>query len=262
MRRLLLAMAILALASGVAFAGPNAGVILAVQGNVLGVDTLGDPCANIALPGTCEEMIPASSPDPGGLVDWFLAVVVSPLANTPNFNTVVFGLGAYDSGLAYVGFFGPCVVGALEVTTTGWPGPGTGTAVSWSPDCLYGYMEPVYYFGIYIYGSADVPLTDHPVQDSGVVDCSANPVTDLFGGYGAMGVGGSAGSNPDCPGVEPVPWACCFGPTCVMLTQDDCTDQGGDSWHDGVECGPNDEPCDGETPTQDTTWGSIKNIYR
>jgi hypothetical protein len=258
MRRLLLAMAILAITAGVAFAGPNAGVVLSVQGNALGVETEGAPCTAIALPATCEELVTGATADVSG-ISWYLAVVVSPAANTPNFNTVVFGMGAYDSYAdGYVSFFGPCVAGALEVSTAGWPGAGTGTAVSWAPDCLYGYMEPVYFFGTYNYGGT-IPLGAHPVQPTSVVDCSADPQEDLLEGLGAI-----EGANPTCPGgVEPEPGACCFGPTCVMLLETECAGQAG-VWYGG-ECGPDNEPCPQDpdpTPTQETTWGSIKNIYR
>jgi hypothetical protein len=256
MRRLLLAIAILAVTAGMAFAGPNAGVVLSVQGNVDGVETDGIPCTTIALPATCEELNASASPD---LTDvyWYLAVVVSDPANTPNFNTVTFGLGAFSMAESYVAVTGSCVAGALEVSTSGWPGPGEGTAVSWAPDCLYGYMEPVYFFGVYQYVLGPIPLGAHPVQGANVVDCSADPQTDDFVGLGVM-----EGTNPTCPGgTQPEPGACCFGPLCVMLLETECADQGGD-WYGG-DCGPNNEPCPQEpTPTQETTWGSIKNIYR
>jgi hypothetical protein len=252
MRRLLLAMAILAITAGVAFAGPNAGVILSVQGNALGVETEGDVCGAIALPATCEELVTGATPDLGG-ISWYLAVVVSPAANTPNFNTVVFGLDTFNMADNYISYTGACVTGALEISTAGWPGPGEGTAVSWAPGCLYGYMEPVYYFGTYNYGGM-IPLGVHPVQGGVVVDCSADPQEDPFEGFGVM-----EGANPTCPGSGPEPGACCFGPSCVMLLEVDCIAQGGD-WYGGT-CEP-DNPCPTETPTNETTWGSIKNIYR
>lgn len=256
MRRLLLAIALLAVTAGMAFAGPNAGVVLSVQGNVDGVETEGAPCTAIALPATCEELVPNATADLNG-VNWYLVVVASDPANTPNFNTVTFGLGAYDPySDGYIGFFGPCVPGALEVSTGGWPLGGEGTAVSWAPDCLYGLLEPVYFFGVYSYGGT-IPLGLHPTQGGSVVDCSADPQTDDFAGFGGM-----EGTNPTCPGgTQPEPGACCFGPTCVMLLETECAAQSG-VWYGG-DCGPNNEPCPQEpTPTQETTWGSIKNIYR
>lgn len=184
MRRLLLAMAILAVTAGIAFAGPNAGVVLSVQGNALGVETNGDVCAALALPATCEELVTGATPDAGG-ISWYVAVVVSPAANTPNFNTVVFGLGPFNMGDNYISYTGACVPGALEVSSGGWPGPNEGTAVSWAPDCLNGHMESVYYFGTYNYYGGIIPLGDfHPTQPSVVVDCSADPQEDPFEGFG------------------------------------------------------------------------------
>jgi hypothetical protein len=259
MRRLLLATAILAIASGVAFAGPNEGVILSIQGNAQGVETEGYPCVAIALPAECEDMVTGATPDATG-ISWYLAVVVSPAENTPNFNTVVFGLEAYEPYAdGFIAFTGPCVAGALEVSTANWPLGGEGTAVSWAPDCLYGYMEPVYFFGTYNYGGV-IPLGAHPVSPSVVVDCTADPASDAFVGFGQI-----EGTNPDCPGgPDPEPAACCFGATCVMLLQTECADQQG-VWYGPEVCGADNYPCPQdppETPTLDTTWGSIKNIYR
>lgn len=269
MRRLLLAMAILALASSVAFAGPNAGVVLMVHGNQdATILTEGDVCGTVALPAACEDLIPSAVPDNDSGEEWFLVLVVSPPENTPNFNTAVFGLGDWDTGaIGYIDAFGSCVAGALDApyNPDTWPSPNNGTAVSWSPECLYGYMEPIYFFGVYVYGTGTIPLAGHPTQAAVVVDCTANPAEDPFEGFGIMGIGGGAGDNPPCPGgTQPDPWACCFGTTCVMLTQDECTAQGGDSWWDGIDCEPENDPCYEEppTPTRDTTWGTIKSIYR
>ncbi|MBU1701287.1 MAG: hypothetical protein KJ970_07380 [Candidatus Eisenbacteria bacterium] len=258
MRWFIISIVITALASGAAFAGPNAGARLMVQGNVNGVSTNGFICADIPIPSTCEEMDPSAIPDSETSLYWYLAVVVSPPDNTPNFNTIVFGLGDYITADTYIGYWGPCIAGALEISTDGWPFPGEGTAVSWTPDCVYGYMEPVYYFGVYGYAAGDIPLDVHPIQGGVVVDCSVDPQSDDFFGFGAMGVAGSPGSNPYCPGLEPAPGACCFGPTvCVMLLEEDCLSEGGE-WYGG-DC--EDAPC-GPNPTQTTTWGSIKSVYR
>ncbi|MBU2690734.1 MAG: hypothetical protein KJ970_07375 [Candidatus Eisenbacteria bacterium] len=193
-------MVILALTVGIVSAGPNEGVVLAVQGNVLGqqVDSHSSPC-DIDIPVDCEDMDTHAVPYYGA--SWYLAVVVSPPENTPNFSTVVFGLGDFNMAENYIAFTGSCVHGALEVTTAGWPGPGEGTAMSWAPDCLYGYMEPVYYFGTYNYNDGVIPLGVHPVQGGVVVNCSEDPEMDSFEGFGAM-----EGDNPACPFVpEPTP---------------------------------------------------------
>lgn len=258
MRRLLMATAILAIASGVAFAGPNAGVVLSVHGDQSGLSTGGLPC-EIQLPGTCEELNPVAVTDPEGYLT-YLVVVVSPLGNTPNFNTVVFGMGAWTPYVdGFVGAYGSCVPGALAVPTDeeNWPNGGEGMALSWAPGCLNGHLEPVYFFCNYAaYAGGVIPLGPHPTQPSGVVDCSADPAFDPFDGFGGLN-----GTNPDCPGEIEEPGACCFGPTCVMCLEIDCVAQGG-VWYGPDVCGADNWPCPQEpTPTKETTWGSIKNIY-
>ena len=98
--------------------------------------------------------------------------------------------------------WGPCdLIGSpLEIPGDGWPGPNTGTAVSWAPDCWSGDLVPVYWLVTYAYASGVIPLEAHPIQNSTFVDCSSPPIEDTISGYGSMGFGFS-GQNP-CPGEE------------------------------------------------------------
>ena len=117
MRLFICTLTVILLWTAVVYAGPNAGVKLYVHGNVTGVETNGDPCGNIPLPSSCEELVTGATEDSGG-ISWYLIVVVSPPENVPNFNTVVFGLGAYDPYAdGYISYYGPCVPGALEEQT-------------------------------------------------------------------------------------------------------------------------------------------------
>jgi hypothetical protein len=260
MRRLLMAMALLVLVSGSAFAvGSNPGVVLAVQGDVLGVATVdaASPCDLIAMPTTCEGLVTGATNTAGDPCAFYLMVVVSPPENTPNFNTVTFGVGSW-TGTGYILHTGWCHPTGSELPSTGWPGMNTGTSVSIAPDCWTGnYLQPVYYLGVYNYGTPfEIPLAGHPTQGQSVVDCAADPQLDEFVGLGVI-----EGANPTCPGGQPEPGACCFGPLCVMLLEELCAEQDGD-WYGGV-CGTNNEPCPQEpTPTNETTWGNIKSIYR
>jgi hypothetical protein len=55
-------------------------------------------------------------------------------------------------------------------------------------------------------------------------------------------------------------WACCTDcQICTMLTEAQCRDIQG-QWLQGVECEP-ENPCE-PSPTDNTSWGSIKAIYR
>ena len=54
--------------------------------------------------------------------------------------------------------------------------------------------------------------------------------------------------------------ACCFGPDCVLMTEDECLSQQGEWYGDEYEtCDPN--PCP-TTPAESSSWGEIKSLYR
>jgi hypothetical protein len=272
MRKLVLAMAVLALGATVAFAGPNAGVTVTVHGNVTGAETNGDPCGNIPSPDLCVDTVPTAAPDASG-EEWFIVLAAG--ANPLAFTTIVFGIGDYDPYACYLDQYGPCFgdLGPLEVPSDGWPGPNSGTAVSWAPNCLTGMMVPVYYFGAYVYGPGIVPLGNfYPGQNAVVVSCDDPPVEDPIDRFGSFGCGGEIGVQ-ECPDVGPDTGACCVDTnqdgnpeTCVPdQTMDECIGLGGVYQGDGTECGPNNEPCPPDeepTATQETTWGQIKSIYR
>jgi hypothetical protein len=53
---------------------------------------------------------------------------------------------------------------------------------------------------------------------------------------------------------------CCLDHTCIITTQADCELQNG-YWHpEWLSCDPN--PCDIYTPTEESTWGEVKSLYR
>jgi hypothetical protein len=271
MKKLVLAMAFLALGAGVALAGPNAGLTLTPHGNVDGVETNGDPCGAFIPPGvTCEDTNPNAAPDPSG-VEWY---VVLAAGNSLAFNTIVFGVGDYDPYACYLAGSGPCFgdLNPLEVPSAGWPGPNSGTAVSWAPECLTGDLVPVYYFGFYVYyGGGSVPLGDfYPGQVAAVVSCESPPEEDLIADFGAIGCGDDPGEQA-CPDAQEPRGACCvdadgdgIDETCIPgVTEFECFEElGGSLWFPDTDCGPNNEPCPQPTPVQETTWGQIKSIYR
>lgn len=222
MKRLVLAMACLALVAGGAFAGDNDGAVLTVHGDQTGAPTNGDPCTIFPTGVACEDLNPNGAPGDGGL-EWIYAVAAG--ANPLSFNTVTFGVGGYNPGECYVYFFGPCRsdLGFLELPSAGWPGPNTGTSVTWAPACLTGMVVPVYYFGIYVYGPGVFPLADsYPGQSAAFVDCNNPPQEDPVAGFGSGGCGGAQGTLV-CPQVGPVIGACCFPDgSCMMLEQAEC----------------------------------------
>lgn len=191
---------LLALTSQPTYAGPNEGIIFNVHGNADGAATDGDPCRALALPFDCEDLTPTATPDANG-VEWFVVVASSSGYADNGFHTVTFGIGDYDTGACYIAFFGPChsELNPLEIPSDGWPGPDSGTSVSWAPDCLEDRLEPVYYFGVYAYSSQTIPLGPfYPGQDEMVVSCETPPDVDDIVSFGAMGCGGARGVA-ECP---------------------------------------------------------------
>jgi hypothetical protein len=268
MKRLLLIVTFVVFWCGTALAGPNIGVTLTPHGNILCAETNGDVCSAIQLPAICHDTTPESCPDENG-VEWFLAVATG---DGLCFNTITFGIGNYDPYVCYVADYGPCFpeFSPLEIPSAGWPGPKTGTSVSWAPNCLCGGLIPVYYFGFYVYyAGGPVPFGDfYPGQTAAVVSCESPPEEDPIAIFGTMGCGADPGAQ-GCPGE--LLGACCVDTdqdgipeTCIPdISEIDCYEIfGGWPWFPETPCGPEGEPCIPPTPAQETTWGRIKGMYR
>jgi hypothetical protein len=158
-------------------------------------------------------------------MEWFL--ILGARESEPlGFTDVIFGVGDYDWQWCYIAEYGPChpELGPLEIPSDAWPGPVTGTSVSW-PTCLEGNLVPIYYFGVYVYGPGQIPFGDfYPGHPSVFFSCTDPSETDDITAFGTIGFGGAEGENP-CP-TSSVP--------------DDI----------------------GETEGESTTWGQIKTLYR
>jgi hypothetical protein len=124
-----------------ALAGPNAGAVLAIHGTA----DPGETCDDLTLPLECQDLIPDL---PGSGEVTFFVVLALPGPDIPEVSAVVFGLGDFDPSAIEFTEWGPCNtdLNPLEISTAGWPGPGEGTAMSWSPGCLEDYLIRVYYF--------------------------------------------------------------------------------------------------------------------
>jgi hypothetical protein len=282
MKTLAIALTLLLLLTAGSNAGPNEGVTLTPMGNVSGAETNGDVCGTIAaqLPANCDDMDPNAAPDLGG-VEWYVAVATG---NGLCFNTIIFGIGDYDFYACYLSSYGPCFpeFAPLEIPSSGWPLPVSGTAVSWAPNCLCGDLVPVYYFGFYVYyGGGPVPFGDfYPGNLAAVVSCESPPQEDLItdpngdGFFGIIGCGDDPGLT-ECKDVGPVLGACCvdedgdgIDETCYdNIAEFECFEiLGGSLWFPDEFCelGPGvpGPPCPQPTPVRETTWGQIKSIYR
>jgi hypothetical protein len=150
------------------------------------------------------------------------------------------------------------------------------------------------------YADEDCASFECPVPPVGA--CCINFQCSMLEEAACLNAGGVWYENEDCISFDcPVPsWACClYDGTCVLTeTAADCTAQGG-VWHEGLLCAQvtcpvpdvccvehlcyfvheiectelqgvwhpefldcNDNPCEELTPADNTSWGTIKAIYR
>jgi hypothetical protein len=188
-----------ALLAGPLSAGPNEGCVLAVHTDPNVVDTGGDPFRALQTPRHCDELT-ATGTTTGSGIKWFIVLGIFPDWASPEYDTFVFGLGRYDPSVIYIASYGPYVpVGStiLEIPSDGWPLPHSGTAVSYAPACVSdSRVQPLYYFGAYVYGDGKIELGEHPVQGGLFVECGPARETDEIEEYGVMGFGSETGSNP------------------------------------------------------------------
>jgi hypothetical protein len=210
MKTLALAAALLTLSLAGSHAGPNEGGLLAIHGNITGITPPSGPCTDIPIPDTCGELVPTAEPDFYG-IEWFL-VIAAREPEPLSFNTIIFGIGAYDPEACYIVAYGPChqELFPLEIPSAGWPWPLEGTAVSWAPECLEGNLVPVYFFGVYVYAPGQIPFGEfYPGHTSVFVSCTEPPEEDSIAAYGTMGCGGAEGENPCLPlptSTRPTTW--------------------------------------------------------
>lgn len=252
MRKVLLALALLAMVVGVAKADEHNladGVLIAHYVPELGYTTeppalgwCGEYLANYAID-NCDDQnnridvsdfLPAS---------WF---VLAAWGEEKTWCAVEFGFGEYNPDHFVFGEYNPCFPQAgLEITTPDWPGPGEGIALAVSGHPWQGNFGPVIHFGGYAYGYGGetmIPLdVDPPTGFAGTANCVSPPEQ-----FAAVCLGG-LGINMDgiwcCPPM-PEPWVCCDPETgaCEILFEEECLAQGWDWRPDlGQTCDPN--PC-------------------
>jgi hypothetical protein len=193
---MLISIALTVVSAGMVFAGPNEGGVLVVHHDPELVLT--DACAAAAFPDSCGELNATAAAN-GEPQLWFV-LAAFPDNISDRMNTITFGLGDYDPEDLVMGLYGACdAVGTpIEIPGPGWPGPNTGTAVSWAPGCLGGQITPIYWLQTYAYVAGTIPLASHPVQGGTFVSCAAPVAEDSVSEYGVIGFG-IPGQNP-CAG--------------------------------------------------------------
>jgi hypothetical protein len=288
MKKFLMALAVLALVSAPALAGPNANGTLVVHDTGLVYTT--DSTEYPSDAPMCENV--DNQIDLGAFGVWKVYAAF-PENASPRLKALV--MGEQFNATTYVLAGGlPDPVNDFEITQNGWPltsGGGVGISFGTVKTTL---MVECYWLGGYSYGGSWA-VAPHPTQAMVFVDDSVPPLEDPIVGLGSLGFGeagftpcpvgpqegaccfadgscqllfadaclgaggivfgGPCDPNP-CP-PPPPEGACCFGPDCVITTQSLCIAQGG-VWYDGP-CDPN--PCP-PVPVEETTWGAIKANYR
>lgn len=294
MKKFLMALAVLALASAPAFAGPNAGGTLVVHdtGLVYTVDST-------SYPSTAPECgaVDANIPLEFTMAGWVWKVYAAfPPAASPRLKALALG-EQFDASVIVLAGGLPDPVGDFDIPQGGWPttsGGADGISFGTTKTDL---MVEVYWFGGYAYGGTGLfSATPHPIEGNRFfIDDSTPPQSDPIEGYSSIGFG--VDGVPICPDI-PQEGACCFtNGTCQMLFADACVAAGG-SFYGGV-CDPNpcppppvesacclngvctittetlclgaggtwlpDTACDPNPcviPVEETSWGQIKANYR
>ncbi len=221
--------------AGRAFAGPNAGGTLLMHANpsLIFTTSTSNYCGQSGLT-TCEAAT-THLPQSTTPTLWFV-VAAFPEFSQPHVTGVSFGLGDYDPTAISMLGHGSCA--NFEADTQDWPGPNTGTSLSWSSPRGERLIE-LYWFAGYAYTEATLALGPHPTFGGYFVDNSPSPVSDAIAGYSSLGFGALSG-HLVCP-IPPANGACCSSVdgACSVLTPDLCAALPGTYLGD-------DQPCPAE----------------
>lgn len=245
MKKLLLALGILALVCSPAMAGRNAnGAMVVHTDNSINYTASAVYC-NTAIPGPCEELITESTKlvEEEIAIIWCLAAFLP--TSSPGVTTIQFGLSHNLPTEEYFVRATACgPAGLLELPDSGWPvGTGEiGNLVSY-PSAVYSQLFPFYAFAVYGAAAGDQHFgtrTYPNTNEAKFVDDSQPPIEDLCFNFGAVRWG-APGYN-DCPTPPVERGACCFADgSCQVLMFEDCAAQGGAFQGVDTVCQPN--PC-------------------
>lgn len=238
MKKLLLALGILALICSPAMAGRNTNGALVVHTNDSVVYTPTANFCNSTLPTVCEELNANAT---GGVnaeqVIWLLAAFRP--ESSPGVTTIQFGINHnIPAGAGYFTAFGSCGPSPLELPDAGWPETGYGNLVAYG-SAVYDHVFKYYWFALYVdgpgnyFGTRTYPSTN----EAKFVDDGNPPVEDLIYNFGTVQWDGTGVNN--CPTQPTARGACCYADgSCLVQTVTEC---GGHYLGDNTVCDPN--PC-------------------
>jgi len=297
MKKFLMALAVLCIASPAFAIGPNVNGTLIVHDTGVGFSTVADlPVPPVSPPPETCLLVDNSAPEgtPTTQVVWKVYAAFPDLSN-PRLKGLAWGITG--SGPLYVTTAGlPDPPNCFQVVQGSWPAPPGSIGQSFVFTQTAQIIE-CYWFGGYAYCGAMFNTAPHSVQESDFVDDATPGNTDAIAGFSSLGF--CIPGVTVCPPTGPVPGACCYPDgSCVMLMQDACVLPG--AWYGG-ECTPtlcpiihtgaccvsptdcqvltpaecavlggeykgDDIPCTPQlclpNPTEPTSWGHIKANYR
>jgi len=238
MKKLLLALGILALICSPAMAGRNTnGALVVHTDNSVIYTSTADYCAT-ATPDLCENL---NANGTGGIdaeqVIWLLAAFRP--ESSPGVTTIQFGINHnLPAGQGYFTRYAACGPQPLELPDGGWPESGFGNLVAYG-SAVYSHVFKFYWFAVYIDGASNYfgTRTYPSTNEAKFVDDGNPPVEDLVYNFGTIRWDG-AGANA-CPIPPTHTGACCYADgTCLVQTVTEC---GGRYLGDDTVCTPN--PC-------------------
>jgi hypothetical protein len=302
MKKFLMALAILCVASPAFAVGPNAGGTLVVHDTGITFSDAGDitPIPPVSAPPANCDAVDAEIP--GDVFPHYTiwkVYAAFPDGSSPRLKGLAWGIAR--TGALYVVTGGlPDPPNCFEITQGTWPGAPGSIGQSFAFTQTAQFVE-CYWFGGYGYlgDGAIFATVPHATTASMFVDDATPGNTDDIAGYSSIGFG--VPGVVVCPTVVPPVGACCYPDgACLMVLQDACVAPGvwygGDCSavqcpvvHTGACCLANEvcevltpaacaalggeykgddfpcapvNPCIVIIPTEPTSWGQIKANYR
>lgn len=239
MKKLLLALGILALICSPALAGKNAGGALIVHTNdAINYTGTANYCDAQYRPADCETAVTTTNKDDATeALIWFLAAF-DDMAN-PAVTGIQFGVRHnLPPGQGYVAHWGVCGPNPQQLPDAGFPDTPGGNLVGYGAPVME-HLFTFYWFGAYGFDGAFFGTGPYPGDGlAKFADDSVPPVEDVINKFGE--VRWYVPGFNECPEPPQAEGACCL-PTgeCIITPPDQCA---GEYLGDGTVCVPN--PCD------------------
>ena len=185
--------------SDTSWSGVNEGGVLIFHSPADVVFTSGEGYCGQSGIGNCSE---ADVSVEGGDFAVVFLLAAFPAANSPRLSGVAFGID-YNAADVEIVEWGVC--GDFHLFTNDWPGPGSGSAVTWNEAQTDHLVEIHWFAARSVSGNpATLDVTEHP-QGDGVLfaDDSIPPELDVPVDLGRLGFGGEEGYLP-CPDPTPI----------------------------------------------------------